>query len=49
MACHQVKGQQRNGDKVYAEVGRKRNGKAGSNTQKDEKKANVLERRELIS
>ena len=30
MACHQVKGQQRNGDKVYAEVGRKRNGKAGS-------------------
>ena len=29
MACHQVKGQQRNGDKVYAEVGRKRNGKAG--------------------
>ena len=30
MACHQVKGQQRNGDKVYAEVGRKRNGKAES-------------------
>ena len=33
MACHQVKGQQRNGNKVYAEVGRKRNGKAASDSE----------------
>ena len=33
MACHQVKGQQRNGNKVYAEVRRKRNGKAASDSE----------------
>mgnify|MGYP000258449761 CR=1 FL=1 len=48
MACHQVKGQQRNGDK-FMQKWEEKEMERQEHTQKDEKKANDVGERELIS